>query len=331
MQNIIKEKTFSGSIQDYIKVCQKWLAIYVIGKKDFNPNERLIRGYVSEGILPKPERKGKEAIYNYKHLIYFLACRDLFSENWPLAKINEYFRSISFDDLETNLLNKFEIDTNNDSMAVIKKLKQEVPRKIKPKNNKLASPNYVSKMMTQSYQSSAQAIKNFGSDFSKVSKDEFTTFTLSSWLSLAIKTQKLNEIDSDLAFRIGNAVKAALLDNNIEENIDLYQDKKEKTELQFQLKRLDREVISLKNIKSDLEKELNSISNEYHANQQELKMFQKLENENQKLNEIKMKEISKLYKEKIDNLEDDKKRLNEDMKLMNKKLAQLEKQLSFKM
>ena len=60
-------------------------------------------------------------------------------------------------------------------------------------------------------------------------------------------------------------------------------------------------------------------------------MFQKLENENQKLNEIKMKEISKLYKEKIDNLEDDKKRLNEDMKLMNKKLAQLEKQLSFKM
>ena len=44
-----------------------------------------------------------------------------------------------------------------------------------------------------------------------------------------------------------------------------------------------------------------------------------------------MKEISKLYKEKIDNLEDDKKRLNEDMKLMNKKLAQLEKQLSLKM
>ena len=38
----------------------KWLAIYVIGKKDFNPNERLIRGYVSEGILPKPERKGKK-------------------------------------------------------------------------------------------------------------------------------------------------------------------------------------------------------------------------------------------------------------------------------
>ena len=90
-------------------------------------------------------------------------------------------------------------------------------------------------------------------------------------------------------------------------------------------------LISLKNINSDLEKELNSISNEYDANQQELKMFQKLENENQKLNEIKMKEISKLYKEKIDNLEDDKKRLNEDMKLMNKKLAQLEKQLSFKM
>ena len=175
------------------------MAIYVIGKKDFNPNERLIRGYVSEGILPKPERKGKEAIYNYKHLIYFLACRDLFSENWPLAKINEYFRSISFDDLETNLLNKFEIDTNNDSMAVIKKLKQEVPRKIKPKNNKLASPNYVSKMMTQSYQSSAQAIKNFEVIFQKFLKMNLRHL-LCRWLSLAIKTQKLNEIDLDLAF-----------------------------------------------------------------------------------------------------------------------------------
>ena len=59
----------------------------------------------------------------------------------------------------------------------------------------------MSKMMTQSYQSSAQAIKNFGSDFSKFLKMNLRHL-LCRVGCLSIKTQKLNEIDSDLAFEL---------------------------------------------------------------------------------------------------------------------------------
>ena len=95
MYKIKNDKQFKDNLSKFIELCNKWLNIFVIGKEGFLTNERLIRGYVTEGILPKPDRIGREAIYNYKHLIYFLACRDLLSENWPLSKIKEILTSVT--------------------------------------------------------------------------------------------------------------------------------------------------------------------------------------------------------------------------------------------
>ena len=108
MIKIRNDKNFKGNIKEFIALCEHWLNTFVIGKKGFIPNERLVRGYVTEETLPRPDRKGKESIYGYNHLIYFLACRDLFSENWPLAKIGEHFRSISFEEIELSFLKKYD-------------------------------------------------------------------------------------------------------------------------------------------------------------------------------------------------------------------------------
>ena len=42
-----------------------------IGEPSFVPNERLVRDYVAKGILSKPERKGKEALFSFEHCPVF--------------------------------------------------------------------------------------------------------------------------------------------------------------------------------------------------------------------------------------------------------------------
>ena len=59
-----------------------------------SPNVRLIRDYGHRGIVDKPERRGKEAIYSFRHLLQFVAARSLVSDGWPLAKIAEQFARV---------------------------------------------------------------------------------------------------------------------------------------------------------------------------------------------------------------------------------------------
>lgn len=67
------------------------------------PNVRLIRHYVTEGVLSRAERRGKEAYFRYRQLLELLGARMLIREGWPLAKVAEVVRSASEDKL-TNLL-----------------------------------------------------------------------------------------------------------------------------------------------------------------------------------------------------------------------------------
>lgn len=67
------------------------------GHSSINP--RLIRDYTQRGILSRPERQGKEAVYNYKHLVELVAARVLLGDGWPLAKVSDYISSAGLEDL----------------------------------------------------------------------------------------------------------------------------------------------------------------------------------------------------------------------------------------
>jgi DNA-binding transcriptional MerR regulator len=62
-------------------------------------NARLIRDYAQRGILSRPERLGKEALYRYQHLVELVAARILLNDGWPLAKVSDYFASARTEDL----------------------------------------------------------------------------------------------------------------------------------------------------------------------------------------------------------------------------------------
>lgn len=303
MKKLNDNKNFKVNIKEFIVLCETWLNTFVIGKKGFVPNERLIRGYVTEEILPRPERKGKESIYGYKHLIYFLVCRDLFSENWPLAKIGEHFKAINFEELEINFLKQYNQISVNDSLKVIGELKKSSQNKIKNQKTKQTDDNYTKSLMLRTYQNSQQSIREFGSDLPNVLKDEFTTFTLASWLSVAIKTKKMSEMDSDLAYRISNAIKAALIDTNLQENTNMFEDIKQTSEMDLKNKQLEREIFTLKKDNSLLENKIKYNEHESHLRDLEINRMENLIHKKEENLKSELKERSALYESQLKDLE----------------------------
>ena len=67
-------------------------------------NERLLRHYVSLNVVDKPLRQGREAIYNFRHLLQYLTARRLLKQKFSLAKIAEYASVVPTQSLITALL-----------------------------------------------------------------------------------------------------------------------------------------------------------------------------------------------------------------------------------
>lgn len=95
-------QNFEGGVDDLALAADSVLA--AIGEGDGEEganslNARLIRDYTQRGILSRPERMGKEALYRYQHLVELVAARILLGDGWPLAKVSDYIASTRHEDL----------------------------------------------------------------------------------------------------------------------------------------------------------------------------------------------------------------------------------------
>ena len=57
------------------------------------PDKRTIRYYVQEGLIDRPGRRGREAVFFYRHLLQVLVIKRLQADYLPLKKIAEITRS----------------------------------------------------------------------------------------------------------------------------------------------------------------------------------------------------------------------------------------------
>jgi DNA-binding transcriptional MerR regulator len=69
-------------------------------------NERIVRYYVAEGLVERPERIGRDAQYGYKHLLQFLAGRFLVESGFPMQKVGPYLMTQSIGELEMLVMNR---------------------------------------------------------------------------------------------------------------------------------------------------------------------------------------------------------------------------------
>lgn len=98
-------RVFKGSVQELVDLATKCSSFLNLPGDVGKINERTVRYYVSEGLVDKPLRIGRDAEYGYQHLMQFLASRYLVGEGYPMAKVAPYISVKSIDELEHFLLN----------------------------------------------------------------------------------------------------------------------------------------------------------------------------------------------------------------------------------
>ena len=122
------DKNWEGSTEDFAKIVAELAEKKDLIDKDQFPNVRLVRDYVSRGILSKPRKEGKEVFFGYSQVIEFLACRSLIKDGWPLKKIAEDFQRSSFE--EIRILIPGEVQENS-SLKLIKSFNEKMPKRQK--------------------------------------------------------------------------------------------------------------------------------------------------------------------------------------------------------
>jgi DNA-binding transcriptional MerR regulator len=70
-----------------------------LGRSGHELNVRLVRDYVRRAIVPRPERRGRKAVYGPKHLVRLVAARILIAEGWSLSQVSEYMASAKDSDV----------------------------------------------------------------------------------------------------------------------------------------------------------------------------------------------------------------------------------------
>ncbi|QWE29899.1 helix-turn-helix domain-containing protein [Polynucleobacter sp. Adler-ghost] len=97
---------FSGNAVDMASVATQ-CAQYLQMPGDLDKiNERLVRYYVTEGLVDRPKRIGRDAEYGYLHLLQFLAGRFLVDAGFPMQKVAPYLSSLESAQLEALVMNK---------------------------------------------------------------------------------------------------------------------------------------------------------------------------------------------------------------------------------
>lgn len=84
-------------------------------------NERLVRYYVTVQVLDKPNRVGRDASYQYRHLLQLLIARRMLDKGFNLATIAEHNQKASTSELAEKLLSR-DLDIT-DAQVLIKKFK----------------------------------------------------------------------------------------------------------------------------------------------------------------------------------------------------------------
>jgi DNA-binding transcriptional MerR regulator len=118
------------SLEEFVDTVNQLLPQYLATDKSDNRvreeiNLRLVRHYTSQGMLDEPLKRGRYAVYNYRHLLQFLVVRRLLSEGFSASSINQLATQKSNSELEKLLRGSLEVQTmaNNPALAYLEGLK----------------------------------------------------------------------------------------------------------------------------------------------------------------------------------------------------------------
>ena len=138
---------FQGSADHLIATAQELAKTLKLDQEATEGNERLLRHYVSMGVVDKPSRDGRDALYGFRHLVQFVAARRWLAEGFPLAKIAKFTGTVPTDTLTSYLENPNRI---SEAELLIAAFRSETPtlNAPPPTSRKAAPPKPLPSMST---------------------------------------------------------------------------------------------------------------------------------------------------------------------------------------
>ena len=185
---------------------------------------RLIRDYAQRGIIAKPRRVSKSAIYDWEHLVRLLAARKLLSEGWPLQKISELFTISSIEEIhgmlppaETHAKTLNEDPASSDlrqmrGRSVARELSAPTP------NKKQAFGSMRTATSARFGLRSAQ--QELGFEAKDIKSRSMTRIEIAAGIELTIDQHRLRQMGQIEADAIARAVKLCLSDPKLRNNED---------------------------------------------------------------------------------------------------------------
>jgi len=165
------------------------------------PNLRLVRNYVTLGVLSRAERRGKEAIFGFRQLVEFLAARVLVREGWPLPKIAELVCAAP-DDRLLELLPALKVTKAQQLVAAFRGGRSDAPR-LPSSSTPISGPVFDSAKLRGDLMSLGNAVGAPAISHS-------ITVELAPWCRLVVDSAALRRLDDDAMDRLAYAVRKSL-------------------------------------------------------------------------------------------------------------------------
>lgn len=180
------------------------------------PNERLVRHYVQVGVLDRPERRGKEALFGLRQLVQFLAARALLADGWPLAKIAEVTGSAPLAELVALLPAE---PARTPAQALVERLRRgtsgAAPRAaVRPPAPSEAGSARATVLYRTVTQARATATSAPPPDAGETVRADgpYVRLALTPWCQVFVHPDSLTAGTADLPERLGQALTRALTD-----------------------------------------------------------------------------------------------------------------------
>lgn len=232
MQSFDALKAWEGTGDELAETASRILRERGFAEDPVSPNVRLIRDYASRGILTRPERRGKEAIYGYRHLLEFVAARVLVADGWPLAKIAEHFVHISDDELRALIPGQ---ERGNRALELARSflrggagreaVRPQLKARAKPEEHTTDKPTSGTLFRERAARVSSlqvdlrNAMDRLGLPPDAPPMEQVTLIAIAPWCQLLIQTERLKTLTASDAEEIGRAITASLLNPSIRKEI----------------------------------------------------------------------------------------------------------------
>jgi DNA-binding transcriptional MerR regulator len=207
---------WSGNLEDLGTTATSILTD-ATGQSQSPLSTRLLRDYVTRGLLGDASRKGRELLFTYDNLLRLVVARILLADGWMLAKILEHFSLSSTDEIEELFPAR-----RSDALATLSRLKREATSQWGSETASAESFTQtsiseshmpLSKKMAQN--SSVQiemreALMKLGISENGPATEDLKLIAIAPWFQALVQSDRLRSLTRQEAEDIGAGVTAAL-------------------------------------------------------------------------------------------------------------------------